>query len=219
MNNTADIIQLLRNQGVLPLFYHADPEVCRSVIDVLYKAGIRSVEFTNRGEAAVSNFRTLIRQRDHSWSDLLLAAGTIKTTDDARTYISLGADYIICPAMIPAVAETVQKAGKLWIPGCMTPSEIVQAEQLGAKLIKLFPGSLLGPSFVSAIREVFPALLFMPTGGVEPELNNLKQWFSSGVTAVGMGSKLISKELLERKAYDEIGSNTENLLRLIRSLK
>jgi 2-dehydro-3-deoxyphosphogluconate aldolase/(4S)-4-hydroxy-2-oxoglutarate aldolase len=121
--------------------------------------------------------------------------------------------------MVPAVAETVQKAGKLWIPGCMTATEIVHAEQLGAKLVKLFPGSLLGPSFVSAIREVFPALLFMPTGGVEPELNNLKQWFSSGVAAVGMGSKLISKELLERNAYDEIGSNTENLLRLIRSLQ
>ncbi len=101
----------------------------------------------------------------------------------------------------------------------MTPSEIIRAEQLGAKLVKLFPGNILGPSFLSAIKELFPNLLFMPTGGVEVEKENLSGWFRAGVCAVGMGSKLITKSALENKDYERIKTDTQKSLALIKEVR
>ncbi len=135
----------------------------------LYAGGIRVVEFTNRGAAAQENFEAMLKVRDKECKDLLLGIGTIKTKKDAKAFIKSGADFIIAPGMIEEVAETVHKEDMLWIPGCMTTTEIIKAEQAGASLIKLFPGNLLGPGFMSAIRDLFPDLLFMPTGGVEAE--------------------------------------------------
>jgi 2-dehydro-3-deoxyphosphogluconate aldolase/(4S)-4-hydroxy-2-oxoglutarate aldolase len=117
----------------------------------------------------------------------------------AETFIDAGADFIICPGLVEEVAEVANKNNMLWVPGCMTPSEIIRAENLGAKMIKLFPGNLLKPEFMTSIKSIFPDLLFMPTGGVSLDKENLEGWFKAGVCAVGMGSKLISKQLLEEK--------------------
>jgi 2-dehydro-3-deoxyphosphogluconate aldolase/(4S)-4-hydroxy-2-oxoglutarate aldolase len=107
----------------------------------------------------------------------------------------------------------------LWVPGCMTPSEIIQAETMGARMIKLFPGNILGPGFLSAIKEIFPGLLFMPTGGVELDKDNIGGWFKAGVCAVGMGSKLITKQLLEEQNYQQIATDTVKALEIIKSIK
>src|SRR5699024_1826929 len=115
---------------------------------------------------------------------------------DTQAFIDAGADFIICPGWIREVAKVADENNLLWIPGCMTPSEIIAAENAGAKMIKLFPGSQLGPGFVKSIKPVFPHLLFMPTGGVDVTKENLTEWFQSGVCAVGMGSKLVRKDLL-----------------------
>ena len=130
---------------------------------------------------------------------MYLGIGTIKNAEMAQTFIDAGADYLICPGLIEEVAEVADKINMLWVPGCMTPSEIIRAENMGAKMIKLFPGNILGPAFMSSIKELFPQLAFMPTGGVDLDKENIAGWFKAGVCAVGMGSKLVSKSLLEQK--------------------
>lgn len=213
------IIKKIAEQGMLPLYFHADPSVSVEVLKALYAAGIRSVEYTNRGEAALENFKLLKETRDRELPELLLGIGTIKRKKDAKAFIKAGADFIIAPGMIEEVAETVHKEDMLWIPGCMTTTEIIRAEDAGAKLVKLFPGNLLGPSFVSAIKELFPGLYFMPTGGVEVNKENLTAWFKSGVVAVGMGSKLITKDILEKKDYEQLINKTKEAITLVQEVR
>lgn len=213
------IIKRIVDQGVLPLYFHPDATVSVEVLKALYAAGIRAVEYTNRGEAALDNFKLLKETRDRELPELLLGIGTIKRKKEAKAFIKAGADFIIAPGIIEEVAETVHKEEMTWIPGCMTTTEIIRAEDAGAKLIKLFPGNLLGPSFVSAIKELFPDLYFMPTGGVEVSKENLTAWFKSGVVAVGMGSKLITKEILEKKDYEQLINKTKEAIALVNEVR
>lgn len=213
------IIKRIAAQGVLPLYFHPDADVSVEVLKALYTAGIRAVEYTNRGEAALDNFKLLKETRDRELPELLLGIGTIKRKKEAKAFIKAGADFIIAPGIIEEVAETVHKEGMVWIPGCMTTTEIIRAEDAGAKLVKLFPGNLLGPAFVSAIKELFPDLLFMPTGGVEVSKENLTGWFKAGVAAVGMGSKLITKEILEKKDYEQLINKTREAIALVQEVR
>jgi 2-dehydro-3-deoxyphosphogluconate aldolase/(4S)-4-hydroxy-2-oxoglutarate aldolase len=150
---------------------------------------------------------------------LYLGVGTIKTDKAAQSFIDVGADFLISPAMAEEVYEAAYSNKVLWIPGCMTPTEILKAEQFGVELVKLFPGNVLGPSFVQAVKELFPQMKFMPTGGVDTSVENLSAWFKAGVTAVGMGSKLISKEAMEGDNFNAIQEQAANLLTTIQSIK
>lgn len=219
MDSHETIITQLKKQGLLPLFYHADATVCLGVTKALYAAGIRSIEFTNRGDAALANFKTLVAARNSEMPDLLLAIGTIRTAEQANRFMDAGADFLISPVFDADVCDAAYINKTPWIPGCMTPTEIHVAEQAGCRLVKLFPGNVLGPSFVNGVRELFPAVDFMPTGGVEPTGENITAWFNAGVCAVGMGSKLISKKLLEEKAYHTIENTTRELLQIVAQIK
>lgn len=215
MSKKEILMKQIPEQGVLPLFFHKDKDVCVNVLKVLYEGGIRNIEFTNRGAEALKNFKVLRKVCDEELPDMYLGSGTIKNKDAASAFIDAGTDFIVCPGLVESVGEMADAHQLLWIPGCMTPSEIIKAENLGVKMIKLFPGDLLGPGFVSAIRPIFPDLMFMPTGGVNVDRENLRTWFQSGVCAVGMGSKLVSKSLLERKAYSEIKEMTQKVFQTI----
>jgi 2-dehydro-3-deoxyphosphogluconate aldolase/(4S)-4-hydroxy-2-oxoglutarate aldolase len=149
---------------------------------------------------------------------MYLGIGTIKNAESAQAFIDAGADFIISPGLVEDAAKVADAYNMLWVPGCMTPTEIIRAEQLGATMVKLFPGNILGAGFVSAIKELFPNLKFMPTGGVEAEEGNLKQWFKSGVAAVGMGSKLITKDMVQQKDYAGLKTATEKALQLIKDI-
>lgn len=218
MNKKQELIKLIQTQGVLPLYFHEDKEVSIQVLKALYDSGIRAVEYTNRGAAALENFRALRTYCDKELQDMYLGVGTIKSEGDALDFVDEKADFIVCPGLVKDAAGVADRNNMLWIPGCMTPSEIIAAENMGAKIIKLFPGSLLGPGFLKAIKSLFPDLLFMPTGGVDVTEENLTAWFNAGVCAVGMGSKLIRKDLLEKKAYNEIKELTERTIRLIHKI-
>jgi len=213
------LLKLIPEQGILPLFYFKDTEVSIGLLRALYQAGIRAIEYTNRGEQALKNFVAMRRVCDDEMKDMYLGIGTIKNGEMAEAFIDAGTDFIVCPGLVKKVAEIADRHDMLWTPGCMTPTEIIKAEQLGAQLIKLFPGNLLGPSFVSTIKELFPGLLFMPTGGVEVSKDNLGAWFKSGVCAVGMGSKLVTKAIMENKQYDELTKLTQEALALVKSCK
>jgi 2-dehydro-3-deoxyphosphogluconate aldolase / (4S)-4-hydroxy-2-oxoglutarate aldolase len=214
-----EILRLIPEQGVLPLFFYKDTEVSIEVLKALYSAGIRSVEYTNRGEAALKNFKEMRKVCDTELKGMYLGVGTIKNAEMAQAFIDAGTDYIISPGLVEDAIKVADKNNMLWVPGCMTPSEIIRAEQLGAKLVKLFPGNILGPGFLSAIKELFPNLLFMPTGGVEAEKENLQGWFKAGVCAVGMGSKLITKASLENRDYEGIKQGTLKSLALIKEVR
>ncbi|HEU4471061.1 MAG TPA: bifunctional 4-hydroxy-2-oxoglutarate aldolase/2-dehydro-3-deoxy-phosphogluconate aldolase [Flavisolibacter sp.] len=218
MHKREQVLQSLLNQKLLPLYYHEDAGTSADILQAWYAAGIRVVEYTNRGDNALDNFKALRKTVDKQLPGLELGIGTIKTKKQARKYMEAGADFIICPSMNEEVAEVVADAELLWIPGCMTPTEIAEAENAGATLVKIFPGNVLGPSYISAIRELFPGIRFMPTGGVEAEEGNLRGWFSAGVAGVGMGSKLITKELVENKDYNGLRTSVEKALQIVRSV-
>lgn len=219
MNKKEQVLQLIPEQGILPLYFYKDTEVTLEVLRALFRAGIRTVEYTNRGEAALNNFKAMRTLCDTELKGMYLGVGTIKNGEQAQAFIDAGADYIISPGLVPSAAAVADKNDMLWVPGCMTPTEIIAAENLGAKFIKLFPGNMLGPEFMSTIKELFPNLIFMPTGGVDTTKENIGAWFKAGVVAVGMGSKLISKSLLEAKDYAAIEKLTKEVLATIASLR
>ena len=214
-----EILRLIPEQGVLPLFFYKDTEVSIEVLKALYSAGIRSVEYTNRGEAALQNFKAMRKVCDEELKDMYLGVGTIKNAEAAKTFIDAGCDYIISPGLVETVAKVADENDMLWIPGCMTPSEVIAAENLGAKMIKLFPGNIIGMAFMQAIKELFPGLLFMPTGGVDVTKENIEGWFKAGVCAVGMGSKLVTKSIMDNRQYDELVAATKDVLAIIRDVK
>ncbi|HET6996457.1 MAG TPA: bifunctional 4-hydroxy-2-oxoglutarate aldolase/2-dehydro-3-deoxy-phosphogluconate aldolase, partial [Chitinophagaceae bacterium] len=150
---------------------------------------------------------------------LLLGVGTIKNLSSAEDYVKAGADFLVSPGLVPEVTAYAINKDIFYAPGCMTPSEIIAAENAGIQFIKLFPGDMLGPKFLSTIKEIFPKLLFMPTGGVDTTKENIEAWFSAGVVAVGMGSKLISKKLMEQKDYGTVEKMTREVLELIGSIR
>ncbi|HYJ64614.1 MAG TPA: bifunctional 4-hydroxy-2-oxoglutarate aldolase/2-dehydro-3-deoxy-phosphogluconate aldolase [Parafilimonas sp.] len=219
MLSHTEIKELIQQQGVLPLFFHEDADVCIEVLKALYEAGIRIIEYTNRGETALKNFKALKDFCASDYKDMILAVGTVKSADAANAFINAGADFLISPAWIDEVFTVSKEKNILWIPGCMTSTEIAKAEANSITMIKLFPGSLLGPSYVSAIKEVFPGMQFMPTGGVSLDKTNLEAWFKSGVAAVGIGSKLITKDILALKKYAVITSLTRQAIDIIKYIR
>jgi 2-dehydro-3-deoxyphosphogluconate aldolase/(4S)-4-hydroxy-2-oxoglutarate aldolase len=219
MNNNQQVTNIIIEQGMLPLYFNPDETVSIEVLKAIHKAGIKAVEYTNRGEAALKNFKKLIEIRNKEMTNLLLGVGTIKNTKEAESYIEAGADFLVSPGFVKEVADYAVGKNIFYAPGCMTPSEIIAAENSGIKFIKLFPGNTLGPEFLASIKDIFPKLLFMPTGGVDTTKENIEAWFKAGVCAVGMGSKLISKKLMEAKDYEAIEKNTKAALEIIRSIK
>ncbi len=217
MDKKAAILKLIPEQGILPLYFNKDADVSVNILHALYQAGIKTIEYTNRGEAALKNFAKLREICDKELGGMYLGVGTIKNAEQAQSFADAGADYIISPGLVEEVIPVAEKHNLLWVPGCMTPSEIIKAENLGAKVIKLFPGNLLGPGFLSAIKELFPNILFMPTGGVELTKENIGGWFKAGVCAVGMGSKLISKDVMENKKYEELTAATKEAMEIVKA--
>jgi len=219
MSKTQQIADAIVKQGMLPLYFNSSEEVSLDVLKAIYRAGVKAVEYTNRGDAALANFKKMVALRNAEMPGLLLGVGTIKNMQHASDYMAAGADFLVSPGFVPDVAAYCVSNDIFYAPGCMTPSEIIAAENAGIKFIKLFPGNMLGPEFLTTIKDIFPKLLFMPTGGVDTTKDNIEGWFKAGVCAVGMGSKLISKKLMEAKDYTTIESETKKVLELIGSIK
>jgi 2-dehydro-3-deoxyphosphogluconate aldolase/(4S)-4-hydroxy-2-oxoglutarate aldolase len=219
MKNKQAVLDSIIKQGMLPLFFYQDTEVSLQIVRTLYKAGVRVMEYTNRAKEAFENFRVLKAAQETEMPDLYLGIGTVKTGEDAIKYVNAGADFIVAPIINTDVAEITNEHNGLWIPGCMTPTEIHLAQQHHAALIKIFPANVLGPGFIAAVSDVFRGQLFMPTGGVELTQENISGWFSAGVCAVGLGSKLITKDIAENRLYDQLYANTVNALQLIQSAR
>lgn len=219
MNKTKQITDAIISQGMLPLYFNADETVSLEVLRALFRAGVKAIEYTNRGDAALQNFKKMVEVRNAEMQGLLLGVGTIKNMQQAKDYLSAGADFLVSPGFVPDVAAYCVANDIFYAPGCMTPTEIIAAENAGIGFIKLFPGNILGTEFLTAIKDIFPKLLFMPTGGVDTTKESIESWYKAGVCAVGMGSKLVSKKLMEAKDYAAIEQATKDVMALITSVK
>lgn len=217
--NKETTIAAIQKQGMLPLFYYEDPEVSLEIVRTLYKGGVRVFEYTNRGKAALANFKFLKAALKTEMQDLFLGIGTIKNKAELADFLEADADFVVCPVVDEEVGRLTHEVGKLWVPGCMTPTEINVAHQMEAGIIKLFPANILGPEYLSSIKELFQGQLFVPTGGVEIDKTNIDNWFKAGVCAVGMGSKLVSKKIIENKAYDDLYALTTKAFDIINQVK
>ena len=188
--------QAIKNSGMIPVFYFHDIDSNISVINACYKGGVRVVEFVNRGDDAPVNFPILKNHVQKYCPGMIIGVGSVLNRHQAVQFIDLGADFIVSPILSKEIALACVDHDTYWIPGCATPTEIAKARALGADVIKVFPGNVLGPGFIKSVLAPMPGLKLMPTGGVEPTEENLKAWFNAGAVCVGMGSKLISQEMI-----------------------
>lgn len=209
----------MQKGGMVPLAYHPDVEVMTSIVQACYEGGARVFEFTSRGDFAHKVFDALSENCRLSMPDMILGVGSV--TDSAQTsmYIQLGANFIVTPLLREGIAIACNRRKVMYVPGCGSLSEICKAEELGCELVKLFPGSVYGPSMVKSVKAPQPWTSIMPTGGVAPTKENLQSWFSAGVTCVGMGSKLITKAIVESRTFDRLSKDVQECLTLIEEIR
>ncbi len=208
-----DTIQLIRSTGVVPVFYHADAELAKKVVKACYDGGIRAFEWTNRGDGAHKVFEALIAFVRAECPEMALGAGTLLDAPTAALYIQTGADFLVSPCCVDEVITLANRRGIPYSPGCGTVTEIQHAQERGCDLIKIFPaGTVGGPAFVKNVLAPLPWTMLMCTGAVEPTQENLSAWAKSGVTAVGMGSKLFPKEVLAAGDWQAVSDLCRNCL-------
>lgn len=213
------VIQLMEAQGLVPLFFHPDIEVAKQVLKACYDGGARLLEFTNRGYFAHEVFSALSKYSFHNLPGMVLGVGSVTDSATASLYMQCGASFVVTPAFRKDIALCCNRRKVLWAPGCGSLTEINKAEELGCEIVKLFPGSIYGPKFIQSIKGPQPWTKVMPTGGVAPTKENLKSWFDAGSTCVGMGSKLIAKDLVKAGKFGEISELVEKVLGLIEEIR
>jgi len=214
-----EVVKVMKDTGMVPLFYHQDLEVSKKVITACYKGGARLLEFTARGDFAHEVFGELVKYVTKELPKMIMGVGSVTDAASASRYMSLGANFIVTPVLREDIALVCNRRKVLWSPGCGSLTEIARAEELGCEIVKLFPGGIYGPEFVKAVRGPQPWTSIMPTGGVAPTKENLECWFKAGVTCVGMGSKLMIKEANGNFDYDKIQAKTKEAIDIIKEFK
>lgn len=205
------VLSTIESDGVVPVFYNADLDLTKEVAQRLVAGGIHTIEFTNRGDGAIEVFADLARWARRELPDLIVGAGSVSEAATAAHLIDLGTNFVFAPSLNPEVAAVCNARNVPYVPGCGTLTEIQTAYRLGCDVVKLFPaGSIGGPAFLSAVRAPCPWVRGIPTGGVEPTVESMGAWFEAGAPAVGMGSKLLRKELIAERDFDGIEEAVAN---------
>jgi 2-dehydro-3-deoxyphosphogluconate aldolase/(4S)-4-hydroxy-2-oxoglutarate aldolase len=213
------VAKTMQDTGLVPLFFNSDLELSKNILKACYDGGARLLEFTARGDFAHEVFGELNKYALKELPGMILGVGSVTDAAQASLYMSLGANFVVTPVLREDIAIVCNRKKVLWSPGCGSLTEIAKAEELGCEIVKLFPGGTYGPGFVKAIKGPQPWTSIMPTGGVSPTLDNLKGWFEAGVTCVGMGSKLISKDIIANKDYSQLQQDVEKALDIIKSVR
>ena len=209
------VLQKMQQTGLVPVFYHSDAEVAKQVIKACYEGGVRTFEFTNRGDFAHEVFAECVRFAAIECPELALGVGSIADAPTAALYMQLGACFVVGPLLNPEVARVCNRRLVLYCPGCGTVSEISMAQELGCDLTKIFPGDVYGPAFVRGLMAPCPWSKIMVTGGVSPDKENLTAWFHAGVFCVGMGSKLFPKDQVQARDWQYITDQCRRSLEYI----
>lgn len=214
-----EVAQVMKDTGLVPLFYHPDLEISKQVVKACFDGGARLLEFTARGDFAHEVFGELVKYVNKELPGMVMGVGSVTDAAAASRFMALGANFIVTPVLREDIAMVCNRRKVLWSPGCGTLTEIARAEELGCEIVKLFPGDIYGPNFVKGIKGPQPWTSIMPTGGVSPTKDNLKGWFDAGVTCVGMGSKLIKKDAQGNFDLDAIQNLVENSMKIIQEVR
>ncbi|MDA9069258.1 bifunctional 4-hydroxy-2-oxoglutarate aldolase/2-dehydro-3-deoxy-phosphogluconate aldolase [Algibacter sp.] len=214
-----EVATAMKETGMIPLFFNSNTELSKKVLKACYDGGARLMEFTARGDFAHEVFGELTKYAIKELPGMIMGVGSVTDAGAASLYMALGANFVVTPVLREDIAIACNRKKVLWSPGCGTLAEITRAEELGCEIIKLFPGDIYGPQFVKGVKGPQPWTSIMPTGGVSPTEENLKAWFNAGVTCVGMGSQLISKEIIATENYTQLEENVRNTLAVIKEIR
>jgi 2-dehydro-3-deoxyphosphogluconate aldolase/(4S)-4-hydroxy-2-oxoglutarate aldolase len=214
-----EVATVMKETGMVPLFFHSDAEVAKKVLKACYDGGARLMEFTSRGDFAFEIFGELNKYALAELPGMILGVGSITDAAAASLYMQLGANFIVTPVLREDIALVCNRRKVLWSPGCGTLTEIARAEEFGCEIVKLFPGDVYGPNFIKAIKAPCPWTSIMPTGGVSTSEENLKGWFDAGVTCVGIGSQLISNEIVKNQDFAGLESKVKETLATIKRIR
>ena len=214
------VLAAMIDQGIIPVFYHPDPEICKNVIQACADGGAKAIEFTNRGDFAAHVFLDVARHFAEKDPSVIMGVGSVVDAPTAGIYIANGAKFVVGPLLNPDVAKVCNRRKIPYSPGCGSATEIGYAEELGCEIVKVFPGeSVGGPTFVKNVLGPMPWTKIMPTGGVDPDEASLREWFGAGIVAAGMGSKLITQELLQAGDWAGIEARVRETVDLIRKIR
>lgn len=214
------VAQKMYETGMIPVFYNKDIVLGKKVLKACYDGGVRVFEFTNRGDFAHEVFAELVKYAAEELPEMIMGVGSVIDAGTTSLYIQLGANFIVSPLLNEDMAKICNRRKIAWSPGCGSVTEISKAEELGAEVVKIFPGSQVGgPKFVAAVKGPLPWSSIMPTGGVEPTEENLSAWFKAGVHCVGMGSKLITKDLLSSGNFEKLTEDVKKTLKIIQKFR
>ncbi|RKR04709.1 2-dehydro-3-deoxyphosphogluconate aldolase/(4S)-4-hydroxy-2-oxoglutarate aldolase [Flavobacterium sp. 90] len=214
-----EVALTMKENGMVPLFFHSDLEISKKVLKACYDGGARLMEFTSRGDFAHEVFGALNKYALAELPGMILGVGSITDAAAASLYMSLGANFIVTPVFREDIAIACNRRKVLWSPGCGTLTEIARAEELGCEVVKLFPGDIYGPEFIKAIKGPCPWTNVMPTGGVLPTVESLTSWFNAGAYCVGIGSQLISKDILDNNDFEGLKTKVSQVLDIINNIK
>tara|TARA_Y100001972_G_C7643725_1_gene323421 strand:- start:1101 stop:1769 length:669 start_codon:yes stop_codon:yes gene_type:complete len=215
-----EVALAMKETGIVPVFYNKDLELCKKVLKACYDGGVKVFEFTNRGDYAHEVFGELNKWAAKEAPEMMLGVGSVVDAGTTSLYIQLGASFIVSPILNAEMAKVCNRRKIAWSPGCGSLTEIGYAEELGAEVVKIFPGTEVGgPSFVKAVKGPFPWTSIMPTGGVEPTEENLSAWFKAGVHCVGMGSQLVTKDILANSDWASLTEKVKNALAIVKKYK
>lgn len=214
-----EVATAMETSGLIPLFYHPDSTKGKKILKACYDGGARLLEFTARGDFAHEVFSELVKYAIDELPGMILGVGSVTDGAAASRFMGLGANFIVTPVLREDIAVVCNRRKVLWSPGCGTLTEITRAEELGCEIIKLFPGDVYGPKFVKGVKGPQPWTSIMPTGGVSTDRDNLSAWFNAGVTCVGMGSQLISKEIIAKGDYEALKLKVAQTLHIIKEVR
>ena len=209
-------LNIMGRGGLMPIFTHNDPDVACQMVDIAVKGGVNNFEFTNRTSNALEVFRVLRAHISAHHPKVILGAGTLYTIQDIENYQEAGADFFVAPILSEEVGQYCKEHNLIWIPGCGTVTEVFNAVEWGATIVKIYPANVLGPGFLKAVLAVLPKVPLMPTGGVAPNAENIHSWMEAGAHCVGMGSQLFDGEAMARRDFSTVENRIKEILVLVK---
>jgi 2-dehydro-3-deoxyphosphogluconate aldolase/(4S)-4-hydroxy-2-oxoglutarate aldolase len=213
------VMQKIGSTGMVPVFYHKDAEVAKKVIKACYDGGVRAFEFTNRGDFAQEVFAECVKFAATECPELAMGVGSVVDAPTAALYLQLGACFVVGPLFNADIAVVCNRRCVTYCPGCLTPSEIGKAQEVGCDFTKVFPGDVVGSNLVKGLMAPMPWSKIMVTGGVSPDKENLEGWFKAGVYCVGMGSKLFPSDKVKAEDWQYVTDKCKEALGYIAAYK
>jgi len=214
-----EVVGKMLELGLVPVFYNGDVEVAKKIVQACADGGLKIAEFTNRGDFAYQVFSELAKWVSKEFDDVILGVGSVIDPGTATIYINNGANFVVGPIFNPEIAKVCNRRKVPYSPGCGSPSEISQAEEMGCDIVKVFPGSRLKPGFIKSMLGPCPWVKLMPTGGVDATRESVSEWIKAGAACLGIGSKLIVKDLVKAGDFGAITEKVEQVLSWIREAR